>query len=44
MSNTVLYVEDSPDDVFFMDRAFKKINPSIDLKVITDGDKAANLF
>jgi CheY-like chemotaxis protein len=39
-----MYVEDGPDDVFFMQRAFKKINPAVELKVITDGAQAADFF
>jgi CheY-like chemotaxis protein len=44
MSASVLYVEDGPDDVFFMQRAFKKVAPDVELKVITDGQKASDFF
>src|ERR1700744_4605349 len=44
MSDPILYVEDSADDVFFMQRAFKKVNPTVDLRVITDGQQAADFF
>jgi CheY-like chemotaxis protein len=44
MSDPVLYIEDGPDDVFFMQRAFKKVNPDIDLRVITNGQEAADFF
>jgi CheY-like chemotaxis protein len=44
MSDTIMYVEDSPDDVFFMERAFKKVAPGIELHVITNGQAAADFF
>jgi len=44
MSDTILYVEDSADDVFFMQRAFRKVAPDIELQVITNGQAAADFF
>jgi CheY-like chemotaxis protein len=44
MNDPILYVEDSPDDVFFMQRAFQKINPEVELRVITNGQEAADFF
>ena len=36
----ILYVEDSADDVFFFERALKKLCPGIKLAVLTDGESA----
>jgi CheY-like chemotaxis protein len=44
MSEMILYVEDGPDDVFFMQRAFQKIAPEVDLLVMTTGNEAADFF
>ena len=44
MAAPILYVEDGPDDVFFMQRAFRKIAPEVELKVITNGQEAADFF
>jgi two-component system response regulator len=44
MSDPILYVEDGPDDVFFMQRAFKKVAPTVDLRIFTNGQEAANFF
>ena len=44
MSEPILYVEDTPDDVFLMQRAFKKIAPDVDMRVITNGQEAADFF
>jgi two-component system response regulator len=44
MHNSILYVEDGPDDVFFMQRAFKNVAPGVDLRVITSGQEAADFF
>jgi CheY-like chemotaxis protein len=44
MSDHILYVEDGPDDVFFMQRAFKKVAPNVDLRVITNGREASEFF
>jgi len=44
MSDPILYVEDGPDDVFFMQRAFRKVNPEVELKVITSGEEATTYF
>jgi len=37
---TVLLVEDNPDDVFLMQRAFKKARIKAQLLVVTDGEQA----
>ncbi len=44
MSIPVLYVEDSADDVFFIQRAFQQIAPKVRLHIITDGQAAADYF
>jgi two-component system response regulator len=44
MADPILYVEDGPDDVFFMQRAFGKVAPNVELKVITNGQEAADFF
>jgi len=44
MSDSILYIEDGPDDVFFMQRAFKKIAPNVELRVITNGREASEFF
>ena len=44
MADPILYVEDTPDDVFLMQRAFKKIAPNLDLQIITNGQAAADFF
>lgn len=38
--NTILYVEDEPDDVFFMRSAFRRVGAPCDLRVVEDGAKA----
>jgi CheY-like chemotaxis protein len=37
---TILLVEDNPDDVFFMERAFKAADIKNPLRVVTDGQEA----
>ena len=45
MSNpTVLYIEDSPDDVLFVRRAFRRIAPAVQLHVIPSGQAAVDYF
>jgi CheY-like chemotaxis protein len=44
MHDPILYVEDGPDDVFFMQRAFQKVAPDVELKVITNGQQAVDFF
>jgi DNA-binding response OmpR family regulator len=39
---TVLLVEDNPDDVFLMQRAFKKARIKAQLLVVTDGEQAVS--
>jgi CheY-like chemotaxis protein len=40
--NTVLLVEDNPDDVFLMRRVFKKARIKAQLLVVTDGKQAVS--
>lgn len=40
MNSTILLIEDSPDDVFFMKRAFKLADFPYPLQVVEDGEKA----
>lgn len=40
MKHTILLVEDSPDDVFFMKRALKLAEVNNPLRVVDDGEKA----
>jgi CheY-like chemotaxis protein len=44
MNDPVLYVDDGPDDIFFMQRAFQKVAPEVELKVIKNGQDAADFF
>ncbi len=41
---TVLLVEDNPDDVFLMQRAFKTARIAARLLVVTDGNQAISYF
>jgi two-component system response regulator len=36
----VIYIEDEPDDAFFMKRAFQQCAPDVELKILTDGQEA----
>ena len=36
----ILLVEDDPDDVFFLQRAFAKVGRADDLRVVRDGEEA----
>ena len=40
MSDTILLVEDSPDDVFFLQRAFKRAEIKNPIQVAADGQQA----
>lgn len=40
----VIYVEDEPDDAFFMKRAFKQCAPDVELTILTDGQEAVRFF
>lgn len=40
MNRTILLVEDSPDDVFFLQRAFKRAEIKNPLQVVKDGQQA----
>ena len=44
MSGPVIYVEDEPDDAFFMQRAFAQCAPDVELKILTDGQQAIRFF
>lgn len=44
MIDPIIYVEDGPDDILFMQRAFSKVAPDIELHVITNGQDAADFF
>ncbi len=39
-SDTILYVEDDDNDVFLMERAFKKLQITNPLKIVKDGKQA----
>ena len=38
--NVLLHVEDDPNDVLLLQRAFRKANAAITIQAVTDGDKA----
>lgn len=40
MNDTILLVEDSPDDVFFLQRAFKRAEIKNPVQVVKDGQQA----
>jgi two-component system response regulator len=44
MFGPVIYVEDEPDDAFFMKRAFAQCAPEVELKIFTDGQEAIRFF
>jgi CheY-like chemotaxis protein len=44
MAGSVFYVEDEPDDVFFMERAFQQCAPDCHLKVFSNGREALQFF
>jgi CheY-like chemotaxis protein len=44
MVGPVIYVEDEPDDAFFMQRAFAQCAPEVELKILTDGQQAIRFF
>jgi DNA-binding response OmpR family regulator len=44
MIGPVIYVEDEPDDAFFMQRAFQQCAPHIELKILTNGQEAVRFF
>lgn len=37
---TILYAEDDPDDVFFLQRAFKKVAPEVNPVIVDNGAEA----
>jgi DNA-binding response OmpR family regulator len=41
-SNVLLHVEDDPNDVLLLQRAFRKANAAVTIQAVTDGDKAVN--
>jgi len=44
MKGPVVYVEDEPDDAFFMERALAQAAPGIELKILTNGQEALQFF
>jgi CheY-like chemotaxis protein len=44
MTGPVIYVEDEPDDAFFMKRAFQQCAPDVELKIFTNGQEAIRFF
>jgi CheY-like chemotaxis protein len=38
--NVLLHVEDDPNDVLLLQRAFRKANAALTINAVTDGDKA----
>src|ERR1044071_8088044 len=38
--NVLLHVEDDPNDVLLLQRAFRKANAQLTIQAVTDGDKA----
>ena len=38
--NVLLHVEDDPNDVLLLQRAFRKANATLNIQSVTDGDKA----
>jgi CheY-like chemotaxis protein len=44
MTGAIIYVEDEPDDAFFMQRAFRQYAPEIELKILTNGQEAIQYF
>jgi CheY-like chemotaxis protein len=44
MMGPIIYVEDEPDDAFFMQRAFEQCAPGIELKILTNGQEAIRYF
>ena len=44
MTGPVIYVEDEPDDAFFMRRAFEQCAPDVELRILTNGEEAIRFF
>jgi CheY-like chemotaxis protein len=44
MSGPVIYVEDEPDDAFFMRRAFEQCAPDVKLQILSNGEEAIRFF
>ena len=44
MTGPVIYVEDEPDDAFFMKRAFAQCAPNVELRILTNGEEAIRFF
>ncbi len=42
--SSILYIEDELDDVFLMERTFRRMAPEVSLRVISDGQKAVEYF
>ena len=44
MTGPVIYVEDEPDDAFFMRRAFEQCAPDVELHILNNGEEAIRFF
>ena len=44
MNNTILHVEDNPDDLLLVNLAFRKAGVDVRLETATDGDKAIQML
>jgi two-component system, chemotaxis family, response regulator Rcp1 len=44
MTGPVVYVEDEPDDAFFMRRAFEQCAPDVELRILANGEEALQFF
>jgi CheY-like chemotaxis protein len=44
MTGPVVYVEDEPDDAFFMRRAFEQCAPDVELHILSNGEEAIRFF
>jgi CheY-like chemotaxis protein len=44
MTGSVIYVEDEPDDAFFMRRAFEQCAPDVQLHILSNGEEAIRFF
>jgi CheY-like chemotaxis protein len=44
MTGPVVYVEDEPDDAFFMRRAFEQCAPDVELRILKNGEEALQFF
>jgi len=44
MNNTILHIEDNPDDLLLVNLAFRKAGVDVRLETATDGDKAIQML